>query len=222
MANRNWSNGGKLYAMHTSMVAIDCNFVVDQTNGNGLGIRSLKGPTVSNVFMNTSATPGMGNNGVVNPNPTAGNIVVQLQDPYNRSLGGYNTIVSPLGSSVTSTTANAPAVITSLGTATAAQWAAVGLPSGLTPTVGQAFIPTTSATIGGGATIAPPATAGSGITDIETIGDPNTTMSNITGKFGTQIILQCMKNGVLTQPAQNTVISLTLLLSNSSVKVSGE
>jgi hypothetical protein len=222
MANRNWSSGGKVYQMHVSPVLIDCNFVVDQTNGNGLGIRNLKGPTVTNVFMNTTATPGIGNNGVTNPNPEAGIIVVQLADTYNRSLGGYSALITPVGTSTTATTSGVPAVITSLGTATLAQWQAVGLPIGLTPTVGQAFIPTSSATIGGGATVAPPAAAGSGITNIETIGDPNTTMNNIKGKFGTQIILQCMKNGVLTQPAQNAVISLSFMLNNSSVLVSGE
>lgn len=217
MANRNWSSGGKIYQMHVSPVLIDCNFVVDSTNGNGLGIRNLKGPTVKAVYMNTSATPAAGN-----PNPEAGIIVVQLQDTYNRSLGGYSATVSPLGSSVTATTAGVPAVITSLGTATLAQWQAVGLPSGLTPTVGQAFIPTSSATIGGSATVAPPAAAGTGITNIETVGDPNTTMSNVTGSFGTQIILQCMKNGALTAPANGSVISLSFMLNNSSVQVSGE
>jgi hypothetical protein len=221
MANRNWASGGKVYQMHVSPVLIDCNFVVDSTNGNGLGIRSLKGPTVTNVFMNTSATPGS-NNGVTNPNPEAGIIVVQLQDTYNRSLGGYSATVTPVGSSGTATTAGVPAVITSLGTATLAQWQAVGLPIGITPAVGVAFIPTSSATIGGSATVAPPAAAGTGITNIETIGDPNLTMSNTTGKFGTQIILQCMKNGTLTAPANNSVISLSFMLNNSSVLVSGE
>lgn len=55
MANRNYASAGKLYTGHVKPVLIDCNFIVDSTNGNGLGIRSLKGPYVQNVFMNTSA-----------------------------------------------------------------------------------------------------------------------------------------------------------------------
>lgn len=34
---------------------LSCSFVVDATNGNGLGIRSLKGNGITEVFMNTSA-----------------------------------------------------------------------------------------------------------------------------------------------------------------------
>jgi hypothetical protein len=43
-------------SLHKKPVQLDCNFVVDSTNGNGLGIRSLKGPGIANVFMNTSAS----------------------------------------------------------------------------------------------------------------------------------------------------------------------
>ena len=43
---------------------IDINFVVDSTNGNGLGIRTLKGQGIQNAVMHTSATVGKGNNGI--------------------------------------------------------------------------------------------------------------------------------------------------------------
>ena len=217
MANRNWASGGKVYSMHVSPVLIDCNFVVDSANGNGLGIRSLKGPAVAAVFMHTSATPAAGN-----PNPEAGTIIIQLQDSYNRSLSGFNSIVSPAGSSSTSTTIHVPAIITSLGTATLAQLQAVGFPVGITPAVGAAFVPTSSAVIGGSAMVAPAAAAGSNITDIETVGDPNATISNLAAGKGAQIILQCMKNGAKAQPADGSVISIAMYLSNSSVQVQGE
>jgi len=55
MANRLGNNGGRFYDFNVQPVLIDCNFTVDATNGNGLGIRSLKGSGVKNVFMNTSA-----------------------------------------------------------------------------------------------------------------------------------------------------------------------
>jgi hypothetical protein len=77
MANRNWASAGRLYSMHLKPILLDCNFVVDSTNGNGLGIRSLKGPGIQNVFMHTTVSPGQGNSSqstpnipVFNPNPT--------------------------------------------------------------------------------------------------------------------------------------------------------
>jgi hypothetical protein len=222
MANRNWSSGGKLYQMETMPVQINCNFIVDSTNGNGLGIRSLKGPAVQAVYMNTSASPAPGN-----PNPAAGSIVVQLQDNYNRSLNGFNANVSPVsGTPLTATTSGVPVVIVSLGTATAAQWQAVGLPRGITPAVGVAFVPTASATIGGSAAVEIAAATGTGIMSIEQLGDPNASIApNPTANqgYGAQFILQCRNiSGAIAAPAPGSVISLSFLLSNSSVSVSGE
>jgi hypothetical protein len=222
MANRNFASAGKIYSMHVMPVLLDCNFIVDSTNGNGLGIRSLKGPAIENVYMHTSATPAAGN-----PNPSPGYIVVQLQDNYNRSLSGFNAIASPIGSTSGSTTAGTPAIVITLGTSTAAQWLAVGFPSqylnsvtGL-PNVGAAFVPTSSASIGGSATIAPAST--SGLQSFETIGDPNQTISSTSPQLvGSQIIIQCLSSTGLTTPANGTVISLAFLLNNSSIVVQGE
>lgn len=44
----------KLKQYEVSSILLSCNFVVDQTNANGLGIRSLKGNGIANIFMNTS------------------------------------------------------------------------------------------------------------------------------------------------------------------------
>lgn len=219
MANRNFSSGGKLYSMHTMPVLIDCNFVVDSTNGNGFGVRSLKGPCVYRVYMHTSATPAAGN-----PNPGTGVIVVQLADNYNRSLSGFDSIVSPVsGTPLTSTTAGTAYVIVSLGTTTLAQWQAAGLPAGYTPAVGTAFIAAATGAIGGTGAVEIGATAGSGITSIETLGDPNATISaSPSGPYGAQFVLQCFANGTKTAPADGTVISLAFYLSNSSVLVQGE
>ncbi len=90
------NNGGRLYSFGSQPVLIDCNFVVDATNGNGLGIRSLKGQGVENVFMHTSATPGKGPNGLLNPNPASGYAWVQLSANYNRYLGGFSGFVAPV------------------------------------------------------------------------------------------------------------------------------
>lgn len=60
MANTNSNkfglNGGRFYSFLNRPVLIDCNFTVDSTNGNGLGVRNLKGWGVQNVFMATSAS----------------------------------------------------------------------------------------------------------------------------------------------------------------------
>lgn len=212
MANR-WFNQF-FYALHKMPALIDCNFVVDNTNGNGLGIRSLKGPGVANVFMHTTATPAPGN-----PNPAPGVIILQLQDTYFRYFGGFSGQVTPVsGTPLTATVANTAYVIVALGTATPAQWYAVGLPQGLTPAVGQAFIATASATIGGGAAVE--GTGASGIDHIEVLGDPNQTIG--TPNVPPYIVLQCWFEGAVTAPANGTVINLTSYLSNSSVTVQGE
>jgi len=55
MAGALGNNGGRLYSFGAQPVLIDCNFIVDSTNGNGYGCRSLKGQGVSEVYMHTTA-----------------------------------------------------------------------------------------------------------------------------------------------------------------------
>lgn len=220
----------KLYQYEAKPVLLSCNFVVDSTNGNGLGIRSLKGAGIANIFMHTTSTPGRGTGLALNPNPAAGVIVVQLQNNYNRYLSGFSGQVSPVsGSPLTSTTAHTAYVIVSLGTATLAQWQAAGLPVGMTPAVGAAFVAIATGTIGGSAAVE--VASVSGIQLIEVVGDPNQTMnnSNIYQNGGGQMVLQCLgaTNSSTTTliakaPADGSVVSLNFYLSNSSVAVSGQ
>lgn len=119
-SNAQGYNGGRTYSFLNRPVLIDCNFVVDSANGNGLGINSLKGAGVQNVFMHTSASAGRGNNNYLNPNPAAGYALIQLQNNYNRYCGGFSGFVSPLTGSnlainATALTAHVPYVITSVG-----------------------------------------------------------------------------------------------------------
>lgn len=240
MANRNFPCKF-VYSGHVMPVALDCNFVVDPTNGNGLGIRSLKGAFIQNVFMHTTATPGIGNSNpmspgisVTSPDPAAGIIVVQFQDNFNRVLTGGSSIVSPIGSSIgidSGLTVGAPYVVTVQGDATTADWLAIGIPAGVLasagglPAVGTAFI---AASTGHGVStlsrVAPPSV--SGLMSFETIGDSNQALSPLQAAaqgFGAQMIIQCLNSsGVATAPAAGTVISLSFLLSNSSVLVQGE
>lgn len=113
------NNYGKFYSMLSKPVLVDCNFVVDSTNGNGLGIRSLKGQGVKNVFMHTSASPGS-NNGYLNPNPLAGYALIELAYNYQRYYGGASGLISPvtggnLAINATALTLGTPYVIVSVG-----------------------------------------------------------------------------------------------------------
>lgn len=128
MAGALGNNGGRLFSFASQPVLIDCNFVIDAANGNGLGIRSLKGQGVENVFMHTTASPGRGPNGILNPNPAAGFAWIQLSNNYNRYLGGFSGFVSPItGSSIpidatdAALTVGNPYVITSVGVGPAGQ-----------------------------------------------------------------------------------------------------
>lgn len=214
--------------LHAKPVLLDCNFVVDATNGNGLGIRNLKGPGVKSVYMHTTATPATGN-----PNPASGTIVVQLQDNYTRSFSGFNAIVSPVsGTPIVVTAAGAALtvgvayIIVSLGTTTTAEWHTLGVPKGVTPAVGVSFIAAVTGVGVGSGSVEITAAAGSGVATIETVGDPNLSLNPApqSGQgFGGQIILQCRDYaGAIVAPAAGSVISLGMYLGDSSLFLQGE
>lgn len=237
MANRNFASGGKVYSMHIKPVLLDCNFVVDSANGNGLGIRSLKGPMIQNAFMHTSASPGPGNSSpttpnvvITNPNPASGTIVIQFNDNYNRSFSGFNSNVSPVSGSpllVASAglTVGVAYIIVALGTTTVAAWHALGVPAGVAPAIGVSFIAAATSALGTGA-VEITAAAGSNIMSIETVGDPNASIApdpTVNQGFGAQLILQCRDHtGAIAAPADGTVISLAFYLSDSSITIQGE
>lgn len=116
MSNALGNNRGHLYSYGGQPVLIDCNFTVDATNANG--VTGLKGQGVKNVYMHTSTTPSAGN-----PNPAAGYALIQLESNYNRYLGNFSSLSSPVTGSAlpidasdAALTAGIPYVITSVGT----------------------------------------------------------------------------------------------------------
>lgn len=120
MANPLGNNGGRFFSSLVRPVLLDCSFVVDASNGNGLGIRNLKGSGVKNVFMHTSATPGKGMGGMLNPNPAVGYALVQLKEGYSRYAGGFSGFVSQTTGSAlainsTALTIGNPYVIATVG-----------------------------------------------------------------------------------------------------------
>ena len=224
--------------MHVKPVMVDCNFIVDSANGNGLGIRSLKGTLVSNVYMHTSASKAPGSPGGTT-GPAAGTIVLQLQDNYNRILGSSFSILSPLGSNLkvdASDAALTPGVaytVTIVGDALPADWLALGVPSGLINqvSVGMSFIAAVSGSgVASVTRVAPTAAAGSGSFIIEGVGDANQSIApNPTANqgFGSQIIMQVRNASgssaasAIAAPADGSIIALQLLLSDSSVSSGG-
>lgn len=224
MANRNFPNN-KLYQFEIMPVLLNCNFVVDSANGNGFGVRSLKGSGISRVYMHTSSTPATGS-----PNPAAGVIIVQFEDRYNGYLAGFSgQVSSTTGSALTTPVAHVPNTIASLGTTTLAQWQASGLPAGIVPAVGVTFVPASAVAIGGTGTVI--LSGSSGIDHIEVCGDPNTTiispiplqLQQAAGSMvGGEMVLQCLLNTTRTAPNDGTVVGLSFLLSNSSVQLKGE
>jgi hypothetical protein len=228
-APANLPNAGHFYTNLAKPIDINLNFIVDSTNGNGLGVRSVKSNGyVAAVFMHTSASPGTVN-GLLNPNPAVGLIIVQLKGNFNRYIGGFSGIAAPLTStSTTSTTSGNAYVITSLGTTTLAQWQAAGVPKGQTPSVGMAFVAIATGAIGGTGTVGVPAL--SPIQPLQLVGDPNQSISNSNSAAngGAYLILQApaatnssTTTLALTAPADSSVIGMTIRLDGSSVNVDG-
>lgn len=235
-----WINRGHFYVPHVTPVLVDCNFLVDASNVNGLGISALKGQGVQNVFMHTSQTPGKGTNGQLNPNPATGYIYVQLADNFSRYYGGFNSFISPLtgtpinvDASDAALTANLIYVIQTLGTTTAADWIALGVPPGVTPAVGVPFVAkATGAGVGTG-TVELSAAAGSTINHIEIVGNPNLSLSPIpvggSPNFGGWLMFKCLAATnsstttlIAAAPAAGSSINLAFYMSQSSVTVLGE
>lgn len=175
------------------------------------------------------------------PRPIAGLIYVTFEDNWNYYYGGFSGFVSPLsGTPISISTGSSLTVghaytIVSLGTTTAVQWQAVGVPVGtvqgnlvagintLLPAVGTTFI--ASATSGSGTGVVESSTV-SGVDHIEVIGDPNQTITSrhpmiFGGGSGAYMVLQAIDAGALTAPADGTVVSLAFYFSNSLITVKG-
>lgn len=222
-------NGKSIYTNVTKPIVVYLNFIVDHSNGNGLGVRSVKSNGyVESVFMNTTATPGKIGN-ATNPNPVAGYALVTFKNNFNYYLGGFSGQIVPLTStSTTSLTAGHAYVITSLGTSTAANWQTAGLPLGFTPAVGQSFISLITGSITGSGTVG---LAGIPTTQVvSVIGDPNQQLNNanIATYAGAKVLIQfaAATNSstttlVAAAPADGTTVGLTFNFDGSSVTIDG-
>ncbi len=235
-------NGKSYYTNVCKPMSVWCNFIVDHTNGNGLGIRSLKSNGfVESVFMNTNQTPGNINN-FTNPNPAVGYALIRFKNCFNYYLGGFSGQIIPLTStSTTSVTTGSVYVITSVGTTTLAQWLAAGVLAGTnpaslggttpavqTPAVGQAFVAIKTGALGGTGTVGLPGVPTSQVVSV--VGDPNQSISNVNvaSNAGAQIIVQfaAATNAstttlVAAAPSDGTVVGMFFEFDGSSVTIDG-
>lgn len=222
-------NGKSVYMNVTMPKTVWCNFIVDHSNGNGWGVRSVKSNGyIEAVFMNTSATPGK-QNALTNPNPIAGFAVVTFKNNFNYYLGGFSGQIVPLTStSTTSLTSGHVYVITSLGTTTAAQWQTAGLAPGFIPAVGSTFVAAATASLSGSGTVGVPGVPTT--VALTVVGDPNQMINNanIAANAGAQIVVQfnaATNSGTTTlvaaAPADGTVVSMQFNFDGSSVSIDG-
>ena len=228
---RGFSQNGKSYYTNvTKPIDVNLNFIVDSANGNGLGVRSIKSNGyVENIFMHTSATPGKGSNGLVNPNPAVGYAMIQFRNNFNYYLGGFDGEAAPVsGSALTSVTAGNPYVITSLGTTTLAQWQAAGLLPGFVPAIGSSFIAIETGAIGGTGSVHAPGVLS--VLKLSVVGDPNQTINNssIAPNAGAVVLVQFLAPTnsstttlVAAAPADNTVVGMCFRFDGSSVTIDG-
>jgi hypothetical protein len=194
---------------------LDCVFTVASTDSAGKGITNLVGPLCGSVYMHTSQTPSSGN-----PNPAAGYIVVNLTSPYfefNSFSMSSKSIPAPTPTNVSSgVVLGNPYVIYSVGTTTATQWEAIGLPAGIVPAVGAGFIASGSTITSGTGAVEPPGTVAGGVAAIDRIGNG---AAGLSASAGAQIILRVaaptsssVTTLVAAAPFDGTVIGLHFIL----------
>ena len=176
----------------------------------------------------------------------AGIYQIQLQDNYNSYYFGSAQAISPVKGSAIKVDASDAALsvgtayqITVLGDATAADWTALGVPAGVTPAVGVAFV--ALATGAGTASVSRVKAIGdSGISRIELLANPNLSIapeSSVAyqGALGAIIMVQCLQaqiGSATTQgsalqyapadPVSGSTLKISMMLSNSSVLIGGE
>ena len=161
-----------------------------------------------------------------NPNPLPGYCWVKFKNNFNYYLGGFSGFVSPVSSSNVAVNSTALVlgqayVIVSLGTSTAADWLAVGVPAGFTAAVGTAFVAIKSGNGSGTGQVRVPVV--SGVNSVEVVGDPNKTINNaaIGVNAGAMVLVQFLANSVLTAPANESVCGMCFRFDGSSVTIDG-
>lgn len=146
---------------------------------------------------------------------TTGIYQLQAIDDFNAFVGADFTFQSGVtGGNVSdgSLSANSLYQITAVGTT---DWAANGLATGLTATVGQSFVATTS---GGAGTGTAKLVTTSGISSIEVAQNPQVMLVNSVANSGAIVNIQTLDAaGALANPTSGAIIAYQLYFRNSSV-----
>lgn len=191
------------FSLNHAPTFLEGNVVID--SGATGKVRSLKGSGIKAIT-----------------NVATGTYKVQLDDPYMRYLGGNAGLVAPTsGSAVASGSLN-PTTVYMIAVVGTTNWVTAGLPVGVTAAVGATFVCAATAS-GTGYGIA---VGVSGIACVEVVGDPNTTINNATDPHFYIQTLGATNSSTTTlipaNPADGSVLGLTMFLRNSSVKGKGE
>lgn len=220
---RGGQNAGHFYSNITMPQEVAVQFVVNKADTGGLGITGLKSNGwVRNVFMNTSATAGTGNDSVTNPNPAVGNILIQLKQNFNVFYGmNWCAQAVVTGAALTSVTNHVTYQIVTVGTTTAAQWVTAGLPSGVTAAVGVAFNAIVTGSLGGTGTVK--AVTNSGVDSIQVVGSSTLASNSDIARYGGMyVLLQTLDSSLaLANPTDTSVLNIQLYFDRSSVTVDG-
>lgn len=206
MANRRLTQF--FYTPHMMPVLIDGNVAIGATGAVG----TTNGPGISSVTR-----------------LAAGVYKIKLQDNYFKFYGMDATFKAPVTGSNVLATAFSPGTvyeITALGTTTTANWVTAGVPVGITPAVGVSFL--AAATSAGTGTAK--AIGNSGISAVEVVGLSNTQLGPVgAGNQGGYVVIQTLAamdatttTMIPTDPANGSILYVSLYLSNSSVVVQGE
>lgn len=140
------------------------------------------------------------------------------------SAANANLVLSPAPTDVNTGFTVGAVTFTSL----AADWQSVGLPVGLTPTVGQSFIATATGSALGTGTVKAPSLSAVG--PVQIVGDPNQSISNssIASNGGAWLLVAfpgatdaSTTTLIPTAPALSTVVQMSLRFDGSAVTVDG-
>lgn len=140
---------------------------------------------------------------------------LKLSANYNKFINMHNTILmAPTGSPVAdgSFATGTPYQITVVGTT---NWAAIGLDSGLTPTIGQSFVATGA---GGAGTGTATALTSGGVEIINVFPDPNTMSAASPQGAVINIAIYNAVSGALSDPANGAEVRFSLMCNNSTAQ----
>jgi hypothetical protein len=194
-----------LFSANAGLTFLEGNCVID--SGQTSGIRNLKGSGIKAI---TKVATGV--------------YKVELEDTFARYLGGFSGFVSSVtgNTSMGSLTPGNIYIIRTLGNSTQAQWEAAGVPAGVAAAPGLTFV----ATAVGAGTGTCFTQAPSKVQSIEVIGNANLSVTQLADPHFFIATMGPTSSSDTTPipvaPTDGSVLGISMMLRNSSVKGKGE